>query len=393
MLLNPIHLPDDLASSDEILEAIQNPLIVAARSGEVSYANPAALIRLDTRLIGRHLCDIFPDALLSPASIEGPVATQLVTQHGTAFHALVSPVAGGSICLSLWSASEVPALRTSSTGDELTGLLRRNDFNEALTAALGAPGEGIVAVHCLDLDRFKTINDTLGHGIGDELLKKVADRLRSACRKQDIIARLGGDEFAVIQPGIGGAEDAERLATRLVDLIGRTYVLGGHTINIGASVGVALQTPDLPGRDMLRNADLALYEAKRTGRGRYRMFESSMATFLQGRRQLEIDLRRALALRQFGLHYQPFIDVDTHEVAGFEALLRWRHPLRGNVPPLSFMPLAEENGLIVRIGEWGLSTACAQAASWPCELVVAVNVSPLQFQSGNLLEAVSSAIA
>ncbi len=246
---------------------------------------------------------------------------------------------------------------------------------------------------CLDLDRFKIINDTLGHGIGDQLLKKVADRLRKASRKDDLVARLGGDEFVILQRGIRSPRDAELLAERLVDLIGRTYVLGGHTVNIGISVGVALGVGSMQPRDLLRNADLALYEAKRAGRGRYRFFEHGMDTLLQERRELEIGLRRALALKQFELHYQPFLDLSTDTVMGFEALLRWHHPVRGNVPPLDFIAVAEENGLIVKIGEWVLLKACMEAAAWPGDLVVAVNVSPLQFKADTLLASVSLALA
>jgi diguanylate cyclase (GGDEF)-like protein len=264
----------------------------------------------------------------------------------------------------------------------------------ALERSLPGNAEGgePVAVLCLDLDRFKMINDTLGHGIGDQLLKKVADRLLKASRKDDFVARLGGDEFVILQRGIRSPRDAEQLAERLVDLIGRTYVLGGHTVNIGVSIGVALGSGPMQPRDLLRNADLALYEAKRAGRGRFRFFERGMDTLLQERRDLEINLRRALALKQFELHYQPFLDLATDTVIGFEALLRWTHPVRGNVPPLSFIPVAEENGLIVKIGEWVLLTACQAAASWPDGLIVAVNVSPLQFKADTLLASVSLAL-
>jgi diguanylate cyclase (GGDEF)-like protein len=173
----------------------------------------------------------------------------------------------------------------------------------ALEAAVGTTESRHVAVLCLDLDRFKMINDTLGHGIGDQLLKKVADRLRAACRKEDVIARLGGDEFVILQKGVVGADDAEKLAGHLVDLVGRTYVLSGHTINVGVSIGVAIVDGPVQPRDLLRNADLTLYEAKRAGRGRYRFFESGMDAQLHERRELEIDLRRALALKQFQLAY------------------------------------------------------------------------------------------
>ena len=185
----------------------------------------------------------------------------------------------------------------------------------------------------------------------------------------------------------------ERLAARLIDLVGRTYVLNGHTVNIGVSVGVALKRERTQARDLIRDADVALYEAKRAGRGRDRFFEQGMDASLHERRELEIDLRRALALKQFGVHYQPFLDLATETVIGFEALLRWNHPVRGNVPPLQFIQVAEENGLIVKIGEWVLATACMTAASWPGELVVAVNVSPLQFKADTLLDTVASALS
>lgn len=204
---------------------------------------------------------------------------------------------------------------------------------------------------------------------------------------------MGGDEFVILQRGTGSVADAEKLAERLVDLVGRTYVLSGHTINVGVSIGVAIADSSVQPRDLLRNADLALYEAKRAGRGRFRFFESGMDAQLHERRELEIDLRRALALKQFQLAYQPFVDLATDKVIGFEALLRWSHPSRGNVPPLNFIGVAEENGLIIKIGEWVLTTACMEAASWPGDLVVAVNVSPLQFKADTLLDKVSSALA
>ncbi|RYE93669.1 MAG: diguanylate cyclase, partial [Oxalobacteraceae bacterium] len=319
---------------------------------------------------------------------------RLTTTKDALYDAFVSPVDDGAVSLVLWPSASPVNLQAGFEHDELTGLVKRNAFLSAVSHHLeqSSLGYADMAVHCIDLDRFKIINDTLGHGIGDQLLKKVADRLKAACRKDDIVARVGGDEFLILQPGISGDDDARRLAARLVDLVGRTYVLNGHTINIGVSVGVALNGTRSQARDLLRDADLALYEAKRAGRGRYRFFEHGMEALLQERRELEIDLRRALALRQFELHYQPFLDLSNDTVIGFEALIRWNHPTRGSVPPLDFIQVAEENGLIVKIGEWVIRTACEQAASWPTDLIVAVNVSPLQFKADTLLATVAAAL-
>ena len=382
------------ASSARILESLQHPVLVVDANGEITYANATAAANLGGWIVGLKLADIFID-YLRPASIADSAASmRLVTRKAEKYEALFNPIGGGNVCISLWSVATVVIEKAQAVSDDLTGLDLRNAFMAALERSLPGNAEGgePVSVLCLDLDRFKMINDTLGHGIGDQLLKKVADRLLKASRREDLVARLGGDEFVILQRGIRSPRDAEQLAERLVDLIGRTYVLGGHTVNIGVSIGVALGSGPMQPRDLLRNADLALYEAKRAGRGRFRFFERGMDTLLQERRELEIDLRRALALKQFELHYQPFLDLATDTVIGFEALLRWTHPVRGNVPPLSFIPVAEENGLIVKIGEWVLLTACQAAASWPDGLVVAVNVSPLQFKADTLLASVSLAL-
>jgi len=381
------------ASSARILESLQHPVLVVDANSEITYANATAAASFGGWIVGLMLPDIFAD-YLRPASIgDGPSSMRLMTRQSEAYEALLNPIGGGNVCISLWPVA-IAVEKTQAQTDDLTGLALRNTFMATLERTLPGTVEGgePVALLCLDLDRFKMINDTLGHGIGDQLLKKVADRLRKASRKDDLVARLGGDEFVILQRGIRSPRDAELLAERLVDLIGRTYVLSGHTVNIGISVGVALGSGSMQPRDVLRNADLALYEAKRAGRGRYRFFEHGMDTLLHERRELEIDLRRALALKQFELHYQPFLDLSTDTVMGFEALLRWQHPVRGDVPPLDFIAVAEENGLIVKIGEWVLLTACMEAAAWPAELVVAVNVSPLQFKADTLLASVSLAL-
>ncbi len=213
-------------------------------------------------------------------------------------------------------------------------------------------------------------------------------------RPTDTIARIGGDEFVVLQTGVKTSADTQTLARRLVDLIGRTYILDGHLLTIGASVGAALAPADGADADrLLKNADLALYRAKLDGRGTFRFFEPEMDARMQARRRLELDLRQALARREFQLHYQPQLNLESNRLTGCEALLRWRHPERGMIPPLDFIPLAEEIGLIVPIGEWVIRQACRDAAAWPAPISIAVNVSPAQFKSERLVEIIVSALA
>ena len=267
--------------------------------------------------------------------------------------------------------------------DPLTGLGNRRAFQAALAAVL-ARAEDEAALLLLDLDRFKHVNDSLGHPIGDALLRLVAQRLRGSLRSGDTLVRLGGDEFAILLPR---AEGAEKLAERLVDLLSRPYLVDGHLANIGVSIGIARAPADASeGGMLLRRADLALYAAKAAGRRQFAMFRPEMDARAQARQALETDLRRAVALGQFHLHYQPLLEVASGAVVGFEALLRWQHPERGMVSPAEFIPLAEEVGLIVPIGEWVLRQACRTAASWPEAVLVAVNVSPVQFADGARLE-------
>ncbi|KQT61894.1 diguanylate cyclase, partial [Aureimonas sp. Leaf460] len=364
-------------SFERILQNLSHPVLALSAEGSVTYANAAAEASFGGWIIGLNIRDIFCGFALSSMSATQGSSIVLTTKQDLTYDALLTPLGDGQFVVDLRSSAEQDGPAIAADLDDLTGLAKRNMFMLRLAGALAKGDGSAVAVHCLDLDRFKMINDTLGHGIGDLLLKKVADRLSSVCRKGDIVGRLGGDEFVVLQRGVHEPADAEKLASRMVDLVGRTYVLSGHTINIGVSVGVALRGEVTQARDMLRNADLALYEAKRSGRGRYRLFETGMDDLLHKRREMEIDLRRALALKQFELNYQPFLDLQSDTCIGFEALLRWKHPVKGNIPPLDFISLAEENGLIVKIGEWVLRTACLEAMSWPGEMIVAVNVSPL----------------
>ncbi|POR40110.1 diguanylate cyclase [Methylobacterium sp. V23] len=280
--------------------------------------------------------------------------------------------------------------------DPLTGLPNRLLLRERLKEAVGRlqrSGEAC-AILLIDLDRFKPVNDTLGHPMGDALLQKVADRLRSTVRPNDTVARIGGDEFVILQTGVREASDTQALARRIVDLVGRTYMVDGHLLTIGASVGVALAPNDgLDTDKLLKNADLALYRAKLDGRATYRFFEPEMDARMQMRRQLELDMRQALARREFRLHYQPQLQLEGNRLVGCEALIRWQHPTRGMVSPLDFIPLAEEIGLIVPIGEWVMRQACRDAVTWPAPLSVAVNVSPAQFKSERLVEMVMSALS
>jgi diguanylate cyclase (GGDEF)-like protein len=279
--------------------------------------------------------------------------------------------------------------------DGLTDLPNRGLLRERLDAALSRLRNGhCLAVHYLDLDLFKHVNDTLGHAIGDELLKAVAQRLQTFVREADIIARLGGDEFAIVQTGLRRASDASMLAQRLRGAFQTPYELNEHQIVIDVSIGIAVAPSDGDDADkLLRRADLALYAAKSDGRATYRFFEPQMDGRLKARRALEVAMRAALSNGEFELHYQPVMNLTRGQVSGCEALLRWRHPERGMILPGEFIPVAEETGLISQIGEWVLRTACKQAASWPGHVKVAINVSPIQFKSNTLALAVVSALA
>ncbi|MGB7102114.1 MAG: EAL domain-containing protein [Xanthobacteraceae bacterium] len=280
--------------------------------------------------------------------------------------------------------------------DALTDLPNRVLFHERLNELLARVrehGENL-AVHCLDLDHFKGVNDTLGHPMGDKLLQAVAQRLQKCLRPSDLVARLGGDEFAVVQFPLGGPNEASTLATTLIEVVSKPYEVHGHEFIIGASIGVALAPGDGDGPDgLLRNASIALYRAKAEGRGTAHFFEPEMDRRIQARRLLELDLRKAFANAEFELFYQPLISLNTSAVNGFEALLRWRHPERGMIAPGEFIPLAEEIGLIVPLGEWILRTACTEAMRWPGQLKVAVNLSPAQFRSRGVVKAVVTALA
>jgi diguanylate cyclase (GGDEF)-like protein len=279
--------------------------------------------------------------------------------------------------------------------DPLTGLPNRRVFRAALDQISRQPrqqgreadGFGLLF---LDLDRFKVVNDTLGHRIGDELLQAVAKRLRQPLRENDVLARLGGDEFAVLVPSVASRSELEALADALVQAVEPRYEIDGHQVRSSVSIGIALGPQDGENaEDLLMAADLALYAVKTRGRGTYMFYASSMNKELNDRRQIEIDLREAIERNQLELHYQPIINLRSNAISGFEALARWRHPAKGMVPPALFIPVAEDSGLILPLGEWALTEACRQAALWPDDVVVAVNLSPVQFTAPDLVEIVA----
>jgi diguanylate cyclase (GGDEF)-like protein len=284
--------------------------------------------------------------------------------------------------------------------DALTGLANRALFLEKVDEALArmaSRGEPF-SILMLDLDRFKAVNDSLGHAIGDSLLKAVGERLRRITRDLDVVARLGGDEFAVIQiAGINQRDQAMALANRILSAITEPYDIDGRKIVIGTSIGITLAPQDANAAEsdadiLVRRADLALYKSKSEGRNRYRFFQATMEAEARDRRELEEDMRRALLREEFELHYQTVIDVGQRECCGAEALVRWRHPERGLLAPDQFISLAEDSGLIMPLGDWILRRACSDAANWPAHLKIAVNLSPVQLQQGNLLDVIKSAL-
>ena len=279
--------------------------------------------------------------------------------------------------------------------DSLTDLPNRVLLNDRLEQALSRvqPDE-MVAVHHLDLDQFKAVNDTFGHPCGDRLLRIVAERLRSLVGETGTIARMGGDEFVIVQGAISDPAEATSLAQSVIDMLSEPYDLDGQQAVIGVSIGISVGPGDAPDSDkLLRNADLALYRAKSDGRGTFRFFEPAMDLQMQTRRVMEQDLRKALPSGEFELHYQPVVNLASNEISGLEALIRWNHPIKGQISPATFIPLAEEIGFIVPLGEWVIRQACATAALWPEHLHIAVNISAIQFRSPGLMQVIVGALA
>ena len=335
------------------------------------------------------------------AEVEFPVAHTAINelQNGKFIEVTHQPLADGG-----WVAIHDDVTQQKRTEerishmahhDALTDLPNRLMLREKLDHHLSTIQRGaLLAVLCLDLDYFKQINDTLGHPIGDALLCAVGHRLRECVRDTDVVARLGGDEFAIIQTGVEQPTSANTLAQRLVDEIAKPFEAEGHEIIIGTSIGISVAPNDGTDPDaLLKSADMALYRAKDNGRNTFSFFEPAMDAIMHKRRTLEIDFRKAIAVGEFELFYQPLINLELGNISGFEALLRWNHPKRGIVSPEAFIPLAEDTGLIIQLGEWVLRQACAEAAKWPNDVKVAINLSPVQFRSKNLVSIVISAIA
>ncbi len=284
--------------------------------------------------------------------------------------------------------------------DALTGLPNRAVLREELEVALssGIGKDHTVSVSYLDLDRFKDINDSFGHEMGDRLLVAVAERLQNCVefnqeeRSRVVITRLGGDEFAILQMDVRNPDERAELAANIVEALRKPFSIEGQEIYIGTSIGIALAQNGVTSSQILKHADMALYQAKADGRDTYRFFEPEMDEQLQARRLLESDLRKALGNSEFQLFYQPQVNIQKNEIVGFEALLRWHHPERGPVPPVEFIPIAEDTGMISLLGDWVIEQACREASTWTKRGNVAVNLSPVQFRNGNLVQSVRRAL-
>jgi len=366
-------------------------------------------------LAGRSLLDLFQarkesgdfdgDPEEITASVMAEVKTGrsftkfMATPKGTTLRVIDNPMPDGGWIGTFEDITEQRAAQAKishmALHDALTGLPNRLLFREHLEARLNHLGrDQKCAILCFDLDRFKNVNDTLGHPFGDKLLRQVAERVGKCLRDDDTLARLGGDEFAILQAHVEQAESTSALAARLIEQLGAPFDLDGQEVVIGVSIGIAMAPIDATEPDkLLKSADMALYRAKAEGRGTYRFFEPEMDRLMQARRTLEVDLRKAIVNREFEIHYQPLINLHTEKVCGFEGLLRWNHPTRGMIGPLDFISLAEETGLIVPIGEWVIRTACDEAAKWPREISLAINLSPAQFKIRTLTQMVLSALA
>ena len=389
----------------DALKAQQTGVMLLNPAGSILFGNPAAQeLLIGSAGHGHTLHDALLDSERHGRLHAGSTATILAAvnnratihlrnRDGRTLHLAASGSDSGNTVLEVVDISPIIQHVLSQTLDPLTGLSNRTALLDRLAAhqELG-PRDRVVTVLHLHIDRFKAINDDLGHPMGDQVLKLAADRMAKLVGPDDLLVRLGANEFVVLRVGADHA-DAEDLAQRVVDLVKRPYLVSGNMIYAGASVGGAAATDGITADEVLKHADLALTRAKADGTGTPCFFTGDLHETLAQRRQIETDLRRALALGEFTLAYQPQFEADCSKLVGFEALLRWDHPTRGAISPAEFVPIAEEMGMMPALGEWVLRTACLQAAQWPDHLSIAVNISPLQFRSANIVATVASALA
>ena len=376
-------------------------LIMVDLSGRVIFSSPDVLALAaggPGGVADNALQDVFPALNLPPAGSSGDADLSIRCNGNIDLYRVNwtwVPSQGWIGVVALAVRQPEPLLSPGLRRDELTGLGDRASLRptfDSLRVRSGAAPSTLTAA-CIDLDRFKAVNDTLGHAAGDDLLRKVAKRLTSSVREGDDVIRMGGDEFTILFPDCAD-DDVEAMALRIVDVIRRPFVVQGHQVIIGASIGLAHLGPDeTDPQELLRRADVALYRSKHAGRGCFTWFEEGMFTALDDRRTIETDLRKALLLDQFVLTYQSQFSFDTGSITGFEALVRWLHPERGTISPADFIPIAEETGMILQIGAWVLEEACRTAMSWPAYLHIAVNVSPVQFEANGFVESVRTALA
>ncbi|HEY8612908.1 MAG TPA: PAS domain S-box protein [Roseomonas sp.] len=402
-----------------VLEGTTDCVKILDLDGRLLFVNGPGLALMEiedfTAYRGCRWTSLLPDEVAAETNLAFEAARAGRPSHFSVFcptvkgtpkwwEVVVSPIfgAGGKVVRFLSISRDISERRAAEQRishlahhDPLTDLANRRLFHQELEKALAGlrPGEQL-ALHCLDLDHFKGVNDALGHPAGDALLLQVAERLRGCTGDGNLVARMAGDEFAVIQTGLRGPEEAAALARRIVECLGEDYQIDGKHVGLGASVGMAL-APDDGARpeELVRNADIALYRAKAGGRGTFRFFERQMDKAVRRKQELKAGLHAALDRGELELHFQPLVGFDRCEVTCFEALLRWHHPVLGPISPTEFIPLAEESGLIMRMGEWALRTACREAARWPRAIRVAVNLSPVQFRTPGLLQAVADALA
>jgi diguanylate cyclase (GGDEF)-like protein len=351
------------------------------------------------RQTGSFTGDVDKYVALVLRDIEQRNAMVIETPDGRSIHIVNEPTADGGWVATHEDITERRRAEERITHlahyDALTDLPNRALFHERLKRELPhiAPDRQLAVLY-IDIDEFKSVNDSLGHLIGDELLKSVASSLRHCAQESDFVARLGGDEFAIVQTGIRDGAEVTELVNRIFEVIRAPYDCLGHQLTTDASIGIALAPQDGTDLDqILKNADLAMYAAKAAGRRTYRFFEPAMDAHVRARRMLEMDLRQAISDGDLEVYYQPCLGLQNNRITGCEALLRWRHPERGMISPAEFVPIAEETGLINQLGEWVLSTACMEAAKWPDNIRLAVNVSPVQFRSGTLALKVIAALA